>query len=264
MTNSKKNSSTSPQEADDTFLATQTCGDWRALVDAFWASPVGVTLHKQLRQSIEAGAAVYPSTPYRALELSSLVATKVLILGQDPYHGPGQADGLAFSVPSACPVPPSLRNIYKELAHSGTKPAVLGDKPSRLQYWAEQGVLLLNTSLSVEQAKPGSHAKWGWETLTDSLLAALLSKETPIVMLLWGGHAQKKMGTLGLTLSQQSSGVAMASGPHGQGKQRHLLLCANHPSPLSALRPPLPFIGCGHFVKTNHFLLERGMAPIVW
>jgi uracil-DNA glycosylase len=164
------------------------------------------------------------------LALTPLRSVRVVILGQDPYHGAGQADGLAFSVASGQRSPPSLRNIFKELERD------LGPLPPReglLESWARRGVLLLNTVLTVEEGLPGSHAGRGWESLTDRLVVAVAEKAEPVVFLLWGAHAQAKA-----TLIEATS------------PGRHVLLAANHPSPLAALRPPRPFIGCGHFSET--------------
>ncbi len=163
----------------------------------------------------------------------------MVILGQDPYHGRGQAHGLAFSVPPGVRVPPSLRNIFKEIERDlGTPPPAFPVPGGSLVHWAEQGALLLNTVLTVEEAQPGSHAKRGWEVLTDALIAHVAGEAQPVVFMLWGAHAQSKR--------------ALITAP------QHLVLCANHPSPLSALRPPVPFIGCGHFGKARAFRRAHG------
>jgi uracil-DNA glycosylase len=175
------------------------------------------------------------------LELTPLEAVRVVILGQDPYHGPGQAEGLAFSVAPGVRPPPSLRNIFKELQRDlGLPPPTSGS----LVRWAEQGVLLLNTCLTVEQAAPASHAGQGWEVLTDDLIKACSADLNPKVFLLWGAHAQRK--------------ASLIDGG------RHLVLSANHPSPLSASRAPAPFIGCGHFREANGWLQSQGVAGILW
>lgn len=202
--------------------------DWQALVDGFWHRPKGQQLHTFLQQRQGDGATIYPPQPLRALQLTSLASVKVVILGQDPYHGPGQGEGLAFSVARGVKIPPSLRNIFTERQRDLGLPA---PAHGSLQHWAEQGVLLLNTTLTVEDAQPASHAKRGWEVLTDSLIQACARKSSPVVFMLWGGHAQAKQALI-------------AAHNHDQ---RHLVLTANHPSPLSALRPPAPFLGCGHF-----------------
>jgi uracil-DNA glycosylase len=202
--------------------------DWQGLVAAFWASSQGQQLHRFLQSRLGAGAVVYPPQPLRALQCTPLQQVKVVILGQDPYHGPGQAEGLAFSVARGVKPPPSLRNIFKEIQRDlGVPPPMHGS----LQSWAAQGVLLLNTTLTVEDGQPASHAKQGWEVLTDALIAACAQKTAPVVFMLWGAHAQAKQG---LIAAHNADG-------------RHTVLQANHPSPLSALRPPAPFVGCGHF-----------------
>jgi uracil-DNA glycosylase len=198
-------------------------GAWRQITEPFRASVAGRALIARIDARVRAGATIYPPQPLRALELTPFEAVRVVILGQDPYHGPGQAEGLAFSVAPGCRPPPSLRNIHKELQRDlGQAPPASGS----LVRWAEQGVLLINSTLTVEQAQPTSHAGWGWEALTDALVAAVARRPGRVFML-WGAHAQAKAPLL-------------AGGSH-------LVLRANHPSPLSALRPPLPFIGCGHF-----------------
>lgn len=216
--------------------------DWRARVDGFQASPTGLDLQAFLQARVEAGATIYPPQVFRALELTPLADTRVVILGQDPYHGPGQAEGLAFSVPAGVRTPPSLRNIFKEQQRDlGIVPPACGS----LVRWAEQGVLLLNAVLTVEAGAAAAHAKRGWESLTDALIDAAVDHPTPKVFMLWGAHAQAKRGLI-------------------EAAGRHLVLTSNHPSPLSALRPPVPFIGCGHFSRANEWLLASGAAPIDW
>ncbi|MCV2368145.1 uracil-DNA glycosylase [Roseateles oligotrophus] len=217
-------------------------GGWRPVVEAWAQSPVGRQLLDFLSQRAAAGAAIYPPEPLRALCLTPLSQTRVVILGQDPYHGGGQAEGLAFSVPEGVKAPPSLRNIFKELQRD------LGQQPpmsASLLPWTQRGVLLLNTALTVEDGAPASHAKQGWEALTDELILAAAADAAPKVFMLWGAHAQAK------------AGLIAAAGP------QHLILQANHPSPLSALRPPAPFIGCGHFSQAADWLAARGRA-ISW
>jgi uracil-DNA glycosylase len=216
--------------------------DWAPVVGQFLASQPGQQLGAFIERRLAAGAIIYPPRPFRALELTPLADVRVLILGQDPYHGPGQAQGLAFSVPDGIKPPPSLRNMFKELARD---PAVAPEPHSggSLECWARQGVLLLNTSLTVEEGQAASHAKQGWEALTDQLISAVSAKPEPVVFLLWGAHAQAKQALIA---------------------SRHKVLKANHPSPLSALRPPVPFIGCGHFSAANMFLQEQGRDPIHW
>ncbi len=201
---------------------------WRPLVDGFFSSPQGQALREFLRSRIDAGATVFPPHPLRALELTPPEQVRVVILGQDPYHGRGQAEGLAFSVAPGVPLPPSLRNIFKELERDlGTPPPRLPEPGGSLVRWATHGVLLLNTCLTVEEAQPASHSGRGWEVLTDAVIRHVAQAARPAVFMLWGSHAQSKRALI-------------------DGK-RHKILVANHPSPLSALRPPLPFIGCGHF-----------------
>ena len=188
------------------------------------------------------GATVYPTRPFRAMQKLLPSQVRVVILGQDPYHGPGQAQGLAFSVPDTCPTPRSLRNIQKEIARDTPRARIAGND---LAPWTTQGVLLLNTSLTVEDGQAGAHAKRGWEAVTDALLNAVAAEPHPKVFMLWGGHAQAKEGQL------------PAGGPR-------LVLKANHPSPLSASRPPAPFLGCGHFSQANAWLLAQGVPAIDW
>ena len=181
---------------------------------------------------------IYPPRPLRALELTPLSSVHAVILGQDPYHGPGQAEGLAFSVAQGVKLPPSLRNIFKEMR--------CAPPHGSLVEWAQRGVLLLNTSLTVEDGQAASHAKKGWEALTDALLAKVAATASPCVYLLWGAHAQAKAGLIEATAAR-----------HGR---EALILQSNHPSPLSASRPPVPFIGCGHFVQARQWLAQRGVS----
>lgn len=221
--------------------------DWSPLVQAFFSSPQGQALGRSVEARLQAGTVVYPPQPLRALELTPLARVRVLILGQDPYHGPGQAEGLAFSVAPGIPLPPSLRNIYQEL---GQDPALgTWTRPAHgsLLSWARQGVLLLNTCLTVEDGQPASHARYGWEALTDLIVNTLVARPEPLAFMLWGAHAQKVAARAGL----ESGG-------------RHLVLRANHPSPLSARRGPVPFLGCGHFGRASAFLRERGLGDIAW
>jgi uracil-DNA glycosylase len=194
---------------------------------------------------------VYPATVFKALQLTPRASVRVLILGQDPYHGPGQAEGLAFSVPDGVRWPPSLRNIFKERQRDLGLPLPPAGRAS-LRLWADQGVLLLNTSLTVEAGAPGSHAKLGWRALTDEIIKDLCSGEQPMVFMLWGAQAQQCWLDAVQTLAGQG------------GQERHLVLRSNHPSPLSALRPPLPFIGCGHFGQAARWLQAQGWPCIDW
>lgn len=196
-----------------------------------------------LRAEKAAGKVIYPAgrDMFRALDLTPLDAVRVVILGQDPYHGPGQAHGLAFSVRPGVRIPPSLQNIFKELRDD------LGIAPSRhglLDHWARQGVLLLNSVLSVEAGQAASHQGRGWEGFTDAIVTLVARQQQPTVFLLWGAHAQRK-----------AAHVEQAGGG------RHLLLRAAHPSPLSAHNG---FFGCRHFSRTNAFLEQHGRGPIDW
>ncbi len=213
----------------------------QALWAGFAASPAGMRLDAFVRSRLAAGAPVFPADPLRALRLTPLAQVRVLILGQDPYHGPGQAQGLAFSVSPGTPVPPSLRNILKERARD--LPGAGPGPRDRLDGWARQGVLLLNTVLTVEQGRPASHARQGWEAFTGAVVQALKDRAAPLVFMAWGAHAQA---------------LCQALPAH------HLLLSANHPSPLSATKPPRPFLGCGHFSQANAWLIEHGQKAIHW
>ena len=219
--------------------------DWRPIVDAFFASTAGMRLASYIRERLGAGAVIYPPRPLRALELTPLASVRAVILGQDPYHGPGQAEGLAFSVRPGVKLPPSVRNIFKELRCGPDEPLPANGS---LVHWASRGVLLLNASLTVEDGQPGSHAKKGWEVLTDALLAEVASRASPCVYMLWGAHAQAKAGLIEQTAA-------------GHGREV-LILQANHPSPLSANRPPVPFLGCGHFAQARDWLAARGYSGV--
>lgn len=201
---------------------------WQALTDGFFASHTGVGLLSFLSERQANQAVIFPPQPLRALALTPPDAVRVVILGQDPYHGRGQAEGLAFSVAPGVALPPSLRNIFKEIQRDlATPPPTFPAPGGSLVKWAENGVLLLNTCLTVEEGQPASHAKRGWEHLTDAIIRHVSEHQQNVVFMLWGAHAQGKRELI--------------------DANRHKILLANHPSPLSALRPPLPFIGCGHF-----------------
>jgi uracil-DNA glycosylase len=197
-----------------------------------------------LKAEEAAGKRIYPPRGRRlaALELTPLDAVKVVILGQDPYHGPGQAHGLSFSVPEGVRVPPSLANIYKELASDLGLPI---PAHGNLSHWARQGVLLLNNALTVEEARAGSHAGLGWEAITDAAVAAVAAKAEPCVFMLWGNHARKK--------AERVAGLGRDT--------HHLILTAPHPSPLSAYSG---WFGCKHFSKANGFLEANGRGAIDW
>ena len=217
-----------------------------------WLGPLGAEFEqpymKDLRNFLiaerAAGRRIFPkgSEWFRALDLTPLGQVRVVILGQDPYHGPGQAHGLCFSVRPGTPAPPSLVNIYKELQSD------LGIPPARhgfLEHWAKQGVLLLNSVLTVRMGQAASHRERGWERFTDAAIAAVNRQQSPVVFMLWGSYAQKKAAQID---SIDKGG-------------RHLVLRAPHPSPLSAHGG---FFGCRHFSKANQFLESRGLAPIGW
>jgi uracil-DNA glycosylase len=216
---------------------------WRDVLDPVLASPKSRALGLFLKTEEAAGKAIYPprGTRLAALELTPLDAVKIVILGQDPYHGPGQAHGLSFSVQDGVRVPPSLVNIYKELESDLGLPRA---KNGNLSRWARQGVLLLNAALTVEDAKPASHQGKGWEEITDAVVAAVAAKESPCVFMLWGNHARKK-----------------AMSVPGLMNSHHMVLTAPHPSPLSAHSG---FLGCKHFSQANAFLESKGRGGVDW
>lgn len=218
--------------------------DWQHVLEATPAAEALAKLDRFLMQRLADGATIYPHRVFHALEGLAPDDVRVVILGQDPYHGPNQAQGLAFSVPDSCRTPPSLRNIHQELARE------FPDQPPRrrndLSDWSRQGVLLLNASLTVEHGAAGSHARKGWETITDALLGAVARSPRPKVFMLWGRHAQEKGSALEAACPCCT------------------ILEANHPSPLSARRPPRPFLGCDHFKQANAWLVAHGEAPIDW
>ena len=218
---------------------------WASLWSQFSESSAGQRLISRIAFRLAAGVRIYPADPLRALIALPLESIRTVILGQDPYHGPGQAEGLAFSVPKGVKLPPSLRNIFKEIQQETGKPM---PADGQLDRWVEQGVLLLNTTLTVEQGLPASHADWGWQTFTDSLIHTLAERKESVIFMLWGAHAQTKRK------------IIVGADPAA----RHLVLQCNHPSPLSALRPPLPFMGCGHFSAANAFLRENAQTVIEW
>lgn len=212
--------------------------DWREALAPEFSKPYFIELQAFLREAYANGR-VYPPPSYllRAFECTPLSAVKVVILGQDPYHGEGQANGLAFSVNDGVKFPPSLRNIFKEVQSDLSAEIPFGGS---LERWAEQGVLLLNATLSVASGKPESHQNKGWEIFTDAVIE-LLRQKPQIVYLLWGSFALKKAGKI--------------------NGDRNLVLISSHPSPLSAYRG---FHGNGHFHKANKYLLSKGIVPINW
>jgi uracil-DNA glycosylase len=220
---------------------------WRAALDPVLATEKSQALRSFLNTEAAAGKPVYPPRTARlaALAHTPLPSVRVVILGQDPYHGPGQAHGLSFSVPDGVKVPPSLANIYKELARDLGLPRPAS---GNLTPWSRQGVLLLNAVLTVQDGQPGSHQGKGWEEITDAVIAAVAAKPQPCVFLLWGSHARAK--------AQRVPGLTAKS-----AVGRHLILTAPHPSPLSAHRG---FLGCGHFSQANAFLDMHGRGAVDW
>lgn len=213
---------------------------WLEALRSEFDQPYMAELKRFLLDERGKGRAIYPRACdwFRALDLTPLDKVRVVILGQDPYHGPGQAHGLCFSVPPDVRPPPSLINIFKELESDlGIRPAPHGF----LEHWASQGVLLLNSVLTVEMGRAASHRMRGWERFTDAVVRLVNAKTEPVVFLLWGSYAQKKAGFV--------------------DSSRHLVLKAAHPSPLSA---HAGFFSCRHFSKGNRFLEERGLEPIDW
>ena len=213
---------------------------WQLALGAEFSKPYFSKIEHYLKARLAEGAVIYPAAEniFAAFNLTPLERVKVVILGQDPYHGAGQAMGLSFSVPEGVKVPPSLRNMRKEIeADIGACALTSGD----LTGWAEQGVLLLNTALTVEDGKAGSHSKIGWSQFTDRAIEGLSEACEGIVFMLWGGHAQKKASLI------------------DAGK--HLVLAGPHPSPLSAYRG---FFGCKHFSKANQHLKAQGKSEIKW
>ena len=213
---------------------------WLAHLAPEFELPYMKHLKQFLLEQKQAGKIIYPESKniFNAFNSTPLDQVKVVILGQDPYHGPNQAHGLCFSVQPGVPTPPSLQNIYKEIHRDLQFPI-----PSHgfLQCWANQGVFLLNATLTVEQSRAGAHQGQGWEQFTDRAIQIVNQECEHVVFLLWGSYAQKK-------------------GQFIDGR-KHLILRAPHPSPLSAHRG---FIGCGHFSQTNHYLEQNGQTPIDW
>ncbi|WP_159980032.1 MULTISPECIES: uracil-DNA glycosylase [unclassified Novosphingobium] len=216
---------------------------WTAALGPALATPEARGLGDWLAAEEAVGKQIFPTRAnrLRAFELTPLDEVRVVILGQDPYHRAGQAHGLSFSVPEGVRVPPSLANIYKELA---TDCGVAAPGHGNLEHWARQGVLLLNNALTVEEGRAGSHQNRGWEAITDAAVAAVAAKTEPCVFMLWGNHAKKK--------AMRMAGLA---------ESHHLVLMAPHPSPLSAYTG---FFGCRHFSRANEFLSKNGRGTIDW
>lgn len=213
---------------------------WKQALAGEFSAPYMASLKNFLLEEKQAGKVIFPRGPeyFRALDLTPLGEVKVVILGQDPYHGDGQAHGLCFSVQPGVKIPPSLVNIYKEMRED------LGIEPARhgfLEHWAKQGVLLLNSVLTVERSLAASHQGKGWEKFTDAVIARVNEQDSPAVFMLWGSYAQKKAAFV--------------------DQNRHLVLKAPHPSPLSAHNG---FFGSKHFSRANAFLQVQGMTPIDW
>ena len=237
------------------FSAADIPEDWRALLGDYFESPEWQTLQTNLRTELNKEVEEICPKPhnfFKALTLTPLNQVKVVILGQDPYHSPGLAQGLAFSIPSNIPTnsrqfPSSLRNISKALALEGFGTLPNGD----LHTWAEQGVLLLNTALSVQLGEAGSHANLGWKPLIDRLISGLAQQKPHLVWMLWGGHAQSKL-------------------PLIEAAPDQLILQSSHPSGLGVYKTDRPFLepsaksSCGHFTKANQWLLRLGLEPIIW
>ncbi|MGV0981868.1 MAG: uracil-DNA glycosylase [Polynucleobacter sp.] len=237
------------------FSAADIPEDWRALLGDYFESPEWQQLQTNLRAELNKNPGKIcpgPQNFFKALTLTPLSKVKVVILGQDPYHSPGLAQGLAFSIPSNIPAnsrqfPSSLRNISKALALEG-----FGVLPNgNLHAWAEQGVLLLNTALSVKLGEAGSHANLGWKPFIDRLISGLAQQKPYLVWMVWGGHAQSKL-------------------PLIEAAPDQLILKSSHPSGLGVYKTDRPFLelggmaSCGHFTKANEWLIKQGLEPITW
>ncbi len=213
---------------------------WQNILKSEFPLPYFVSLSQTIENAYLGSAPIYPKAQhmFHAFELCSFDDLKVVILGQDPYHGRDQAHGLSFSVPEGIKIPPSLKNIHKELSTDLSIPL---PAYGNLEHWGTQGVLLLNSTLTVEDGKPGSHQGLGWETFTDAVIQKISDEKEHVVFLLWGKYARSKAVLIDDT--------------------KHLVLQAPHPSPLSAYTG---FFGCKHFSKTNKYLTRHNLAPISW
>ncbi len=216
---------------------------WKEPLRHVCALPAIDALVSFLKERESAGATIYPAKKniFGALRATPFDTVNIVIVGQDPYHGPGQAHGLSFSVPHGIPIPPSLRNIFKELHNDS---GMIVPTQGTLTGWAHQGVLLLNAILTVEEGKPASHAGHGWEIFTDAIIKAVLNRQHPTVLMLWGSYAQKKVQHLHIHIDPT----------------RHLILTAAHPSPFSVTG----FLGCHHFSQANRFLKKHNLPEINW
>jgi len=215
-------------------------GDWSTHLDGISEKDYFQSLLGFLNHQAQLSKTIYPpkSSWFKAFQYSSYANTKIVILGQDPYHGEGQAEGMSFSVPEGIKIPPSLRNIYKELASDLN---INTPEHGHLALWAKQGVLLLNSVLTVEKSNPASHANQGWEVFTDHVISLLSKNKQHLVFLLWGAYAGKKIELI--------------------DADKHLILRAPHPSPFSAHKG---FFGCQHFSQTNNYLTSTDQQPIDW
>lgn len=214
--------------------------DWKTVLGKEKQQPYFRQIIDRVNHEISSGKIIYPTNEniFNALKLTPFDQVKVIIIGQDPYHGPDQAHGLCFSVQHGIQPPPSLQNIFKEIHNDLGLPI---PKHGNLEKWAKQGVLLLNTTLTVEAHKPQSHANFGWDKFTNRIIELLNEKKSGLVFILWGSSAQKKSELIDPT--------------------KHCILKAAHPSPLSAHRG---FFGCKHFSKVNEYLKKQGNTPIDW
>ncbi len=212
---------------------------WKSKLETEFHKPYFVQLIEFAKQEYQTNT-IYPPGKeiFRAFDCADFDQIKVVIIGQDPYHGPGQANGLCFSVRDGVTMPPSLKNIFKEIHSDLGKPIL---KSGELERWANQGVLLLNATLTVRASTPGSHQNKGWETFTDAVIKQISDQKNNIVFLLWGAYAQKKGEII--------------------DRNKHLVLMSAHPSPFSADRG---FFGCKHFSKTNEYLKSKGLKEIEW
>jgi len=225
---------------ESTKMSTVLESGWQKQLASEFTEPYMLHLKEFLQTSKNSKKIIYPKSQdvFQAFNLTPFEDTKVVILGQDPYHGPNQAIGLCFAVAPGIKVPPSLQNIYKELKADVNIPIV---QHGNLIPWAKQGVFLLNSVLTVEAGKPASHQGKGWEQFTNTVIQRLNAQDRPLVFLLWGAYAQKKGALV--------------------DANKHLVLQAAHPSPFAAARG---FFGCRHFSKTNEFLIRTGQTPIDW